>query len=130
MDGSLGYNQIHMAPNDMEKSTFITMWGTFCYKVMPFDLKNDRPTYQRAMVTLFHDKMHKEIKVYVDDMITKSREKESHVANFRKLFERLRKYQLKLNPSKCIIGVTSEKFLGFFVSSCGIDVDLVKIKII
>ena len=72
MDGFSGYNQIKMAPKDMEKTTFLTMWGTFCYKVMPFGLKNVGAMYQRAMVTLFHDMMHKEIEVYVDDMIAKS----------------------------------------------------------
>ena len=72
MDGFSGYNQIRMAPEDMEKTTFLTMWGTFCYKVMPFGLKNAGATYQRAMVTLFHDMMHKEIEVYMDDMIEKS----------------------------------------------------------
>ena len=58
-----------MAPEDREKTTFITMWGTFCYKVMPFSLKNVGATYQKAMVTLFHDMIHKEIKVYVDNLI-------------------------------------------------------------
>ena len=67
-----GYNQIRMASKDMEKTTFLTMWGTFCYKVMLFRLKNVGATYQRAMVMLFHDMMHKEIEVYVDDMIAKS----------------------------------------------------------
>ena len=71
-DGFSGYNHIRMAPEDMEKTTFLTMWGTFCYKVMLFWLKNAETTYQRAMVTLFHDKMHKEIEVYMDDMIAKS----------------------------------------------------------
>ena len=72
MDKFSGYNQIRMAPEDMEKTTFLTMWGTFCYKVILFGLKNVGATYQRAMVTLFHDMMRKEIKVYVDDMIAKS----------------------------------------------------------
>ena len=66
---------------------------------MPLRLKNIEATYQRDMVTIFHDMMHKEIEVYVNDMIGKSRDGESRVANLRKLFERLRKYQLKLNPS-------------------------------
>ena len=61
MDCFLGYNQIKMATEDMEKTTFITTWGTFCYKVMLFGLKNARATYQRAMFTLFHDLIHKEI---------------------------------------------------------------------
>jgi len=64
-----------MVDEDKEKTTFITSWGTFCYKLIPFELKNVRATYQKAMVTLFHNMMHKEIKVYVDDMIVKSRER-------------------------------------------------------
>ena len=62
-----------MAKKDRGKTTFITPWGTFCYKVIPFGLKNIGATYQRAMVTLFHDMMHKEVKVYVDGIITKSK---------------------------------------------------------
>ena len=69
MDEFSGYNQIRMAPEDMEKTTFITPWGTFCYRVMPFGLKNAGAMYQRAMKTIFHDLMHKKIEVYVDDMI-------------------------------------------------------------
>ena len=61
-----------MASEDIEKTMFLTMWGIFCYKVMPFGLKNAKATYQRVMVTLFHDMMYKEIEVYVNDMIAKS----------------------------------------------------------
>ncbi|PKI53834.1 hypothetical protein CRG98_025775 [Punica granatum] len=64
MDGFSGYNQIRMAEEGKIKTTFTTMWGTFCYRVMPFGLKNAGATYQRAMVTLLHDMMHKEIEVY------------------------------------------------------------------
>ena len=81
-----------MTPNDMEKATFVTMWGTFSYKVMHFGLKNVEATYQRTMVTFFHEMIHKDIEVYVDDMIAKSQEGENHFANLRKLFEKLRKY--------------------------------------
>ena len=69
MDGFSGYNQIKMAPEVVEKTTFVTLWVKFCYKVMAFGLKNAGATYQRAMVALFHDMMHKDIEVYVDDMI-------------------------------------------------------------
>ena len=72
MDGFSGYNQIKMVSKDMEKTTFITHRGTFCYKVTPFGLKNAGEMYQRAMVAIFHDMMHKEIEVYVGDMISKS----------------------------------------------------------
>ena len=71
MDGFLGYNQIKMAPEDMEKMTFVTLWGMFYYKVMSIRLKNVGATYQWAMVALFHDMMHKEIEFCMDDMIAK-----------------------------------------------------------
>jgi hypothetical protein len=87
-----------MAPEDREKTSFITPWGTFCYKVVPFGLKNAGATYQRAMTTLFHDMIHKEIEIYVDDMIhkeieiyvddmiAKSNTEEEHVKHLLKLF--------------------------------------------
>ena len=74
-----------MAEEDKTKTTFITTWGTFCYKVMPFSLKNAEATYQRAMVALFHDLMHKELEVYVDDMIAKSKEDEDHLLVLKNL---------------------------------------------
>ena len=58
LDGFSGYNQIRMALEDMAKTTFVTQWGTFCYKVMPFGLKNAGETYHRAMEALFHDMIH------------------------------------------------------------------------
>jgi hypothetical protein len=81
-----------MANKYKEKITFITPWGTFCYKVIPFILKNSTTIYQRIMVTLFHDMMHKGNELYVDDMISKSKDGEDHFQNLRKLFERLRRY--------------------------------------
>ena len=82
------------------------------------------------MVTLFHDMMHKEIEVYVDDLIAKSQEGESHTKNLRKLFKRLRKFQLKLNPAECTFGATSGKLLRFIVSRRGIEINLEKIQTI
>jgi hypothetical protein len=129
-DVFLSYNQIKMAQEDKGKTTFVTPWGTFCYKVMSFGLKNVGATYQRAMVTLFHDMMHKDIEACMDDMIAKSKEGESHVQILKKLFERLRKYRVRLNPTKCSFGVKSRKLLGFAVSDKGIEVDPDKIKAI
>ena len=117
MDGFSGYNQIMMAVMDKIKTAFITEWGTYCYKVMPFGLKNAGATYQRAATTLFHGMMHKEVEVYVNDMMVK-------------FSARLEKYNLRLNPKKCIFGVTSEKLLGHIVSKRGIEVDPDKIKAI
>jgi len=68
--------------------------------VMPFGLKNTEATYQRAMVILFHDMMHREVEVYVDDMLAKLKKEEDHIQVFRKLFERLHKFRLRLNLVK------------------------------
>ena len=102
MDGFLGYNQIKMAEEDKAKIAFTTHWGTYMYDIMPFELKNIGATYQRAMVTLFHDMMHKEIKVYVDDVIAKSCTPRDHLVDLRKLIKCLIKYKLRLNPNKCV----------------------------
>jgi hypothetical protein len=78
MDGFFGYNLIKMTNNDKEKTTFVTLWGILTYKVMPFGQKNTGVIYQKTMITLFHDMMHKEIEVYINNMIAKSKEGEGH----------------------------------------------------
>lgn len=69
-----------------------------------FGLKNAGATYQRMATTLLHDMMHREVEVYVDDMIVKSKDREGHVLAPQKFFERIRKYKLRLNPQKCAFG--------------------------
>ncbi|RVW62081.1 Transposon Tf2-12 polyprotein [Vitis vinifera] len=130
MDGFSGYNQILMAPEDMEKTTFIIEWGTYCYRVMPFGLKNAGATYQRAATTLFHDMMHRDVEVFVDDMIVKSQGRADHLDALERFFERIRKFRLRLNPKKCTFGMTSGKLLGHMVNERGIEVDPNKIKAI
>ena len=105
-----------MAPKDMEKISFITPWGTYCYKVMPFGLKNVGATYQRVATTLLQDLIHKEVEVYVDDMIVKSKDHEEHIPALWKFFKRIWIYKPWLNPKKCTFGVTSRKLLVFMVS--------------
>ena len=82
------------------------------------------------MVTLFHDMMHKEVEIYVDDMVAKSQTHQDHLAEPHKLFKRLIKFRLRLNPGKCVFGVGSEKLLGFIVSEKGIKVDPAKVQAI
>ena len=97
---------------------------------MPFGLKNVGATYHRAATTLFHDMMHRDVEVYVDNMIVKSRDRADHLVSLQRFFERIRQFRLRLNPKKCTFGVTSEKLLGHIVSECGIEVDQEKIKAI
>ena len=130
MDEFSRYNQILMAPKDMEKTSFITEWGTYYYRVMLFGLKNAGATYQRASTTFFHDMMHRDVEVYVDDMIIKSRGRAYHLASLEKFFERIRRFRLRLNTRKCTFGVTSGKLLGHIVSKRGLEVDPKKIRAI
>ena len=81
-------------------------------------------------IALLHDMMHNEVEVYVDDMIVKSKDRESHTVNLRKFFERIKEYRLRLNPQKCTFGVIAGKLLGFLVSDRGIEVNPSKIKAI
>ena len=73
---------------------------------MPFGLKNAGATYQRAATTIFHDMMHRDVEVYVNDMIVKSRDTTDHLAALQRFFERIRQFRLQLNPKKCTFGVT------------------------
>ena len=107
MDAFSGYNQIMMDENDQEKTSFITSRGLFYYKVMSFRLKNARATYQRLMNRMFHDQIDRNVKVYVDDMLVKSKEEDDHLKDLEEMFNMLRKYQMKLNPRKCAFGVSS-----------------------
>ena len=97
---------------------------------MPFELKNAGVTYQRMAITLLHDMMHNEVEVYVNNMIVKYKEREVHIINLRKFFERIKEYRMRLNPQKCTFGVTAGKLLGFLVSDRGMEVDPSKIKAI
>ena len=84
---------------------------------MPFGLKNTGATYQRVATTLFLDMMHRDVEVYVDDMIVKSQDRVDHVAALQRFFERIRQFRLRLNPKKCTFGVTSRKLLGHILVS-------------
>ncbi|KAL0370626.1 UNVERIFIED_CONTAM: hypothetical protein Sangu_0380700 [Sesamum angustifolium] len=91
-----------------EEGTYIALLYEFkdvfawSYKGMPgLDPKNAGATYQRAMQKIFDDMLHKNVKCYVDNLVVKSKKRENHCHDLRKVFERLRRYQLKMNPSKC-----------------------------
>ena len=83
---------------------------------MPFGLKNARVTYQRFVNKMFSKQIGRNMEVYVDDMLVKSKEESTHLDNLQVTFTTLRQYQMKLNPSKCTFGVALGKFLGFMVS--------------
>ena len=117
MDGYASYNQIVMAPEDWEKTAFTTPWGTYYYRVMLVGLKNAGAAYPLVATTILHDIIHKEVEVYVDDMIVKSKERKDHYTALQKCFHRIREYRLRLNPQKCTFSVTTEKMLGFLIKA-------------
>ena len=109
--------------DDQEKAAFITSTGNYHYKVMPFGLKNAGSTYQRMMTKMFKPQLGKTIKVYIDDMMVKSKMVSEHVGDLENIFEILRKHKLGLNASKCSFTVGSGKFLGYMVTHWGIEVN-------
>ena len=116
MDAFSGYNQILMDEDDQEKTSFVTSQGLYCYKVIPFGLKNARATYQRLVNHMFSHQIGRNVEVYMDDMLVKSKDEAKHLVDLKKTFDTLCKYNMKLNPTKCVFTVASRKFLGFMVS--------------
>ena len=104
--------------------------GLFCYKVMPFSLKNVGATYQRLVNHMFHPQIGRNVEVYVDDMLVKSLDEEKHLDDLQETFDTLKRHQMKPNPNKCAFKVSSEKFLGFMVSQWGIEANPDKIQAI
>nr|KYP59182.1 Retrovirus-related Pol polyprotein from transposon 17.6 [Cajanus cajan] len=121
MDAYSGYNQIRMHPADEDKTAFIADQANYCYKVMPFGLKNAGATYQRLMDKVLVDQLGRNGEAYVDDMVLKSMSLDRHLDDWKELFETIGKYQLKLNPEKCSFGVQAGKFLGFLLTHRGIE---------
>ena len=95
-----------------------------------FGLKNAGATYQRLMYKIFAHQIGRNVQVYVDDMLVKSRSEEDHLDDLRETFDTLCSYNMKLNPSKCAFGVTAGKFLWFMVSQRGIEINPDKIRAI
>ncbi|CAL9018079.1 unnamed protein product [Prunus brigantina] len=130
MDAYSGYNQIMMYDDDKAKTSFIIERGTYCYKVMPFGLKNAGATYQRLVNKIFKEQIGRTMEVYVDDMLVKAPKRADHLKNLTEAFSLLRQYRMKLNPSKCTFGVSSGRFLGYLVTQRGIEAHPRQIKAI
>ena len=130
LDAFQGYHQIPLALDDQEKTSFVTPIRNYHYKVMPFGLKNAGSTYQRMMTKMFESQMGKNIEVYIDDMVVKSKIVFEHIGDLTNIFEILRRHKLRLNVSKCSFGVGLGKFLGYMVTHRGIEVNPNQIKVI
>ena len=90
---------------------------------MPFGLKNAGATYQQTMTRMFRDKIGRTVKVYIDDMVVKSKQEVRHIKDLQGVFEVLRQHKLRLNVEKCTFGVGASKFLGYLITHHGIEVN-------
>ena len=97
---------------------------------MPFDLKNAGATYKRMMTKMFEPQLGKNIKIYIDNIVVKSKLESEHINDLGNIFEILRRHKLWLNASKCSFGVGSGKFLGYMVTHRGIEVNPDQIRAI
>ena len=128
MDIFFGYNPIKIVLEDQEKTTFTCAQGTFFQNVMSFSLKNAGATYQRFIITIFHDMMHKIMEDYEDYTLFKSMQKNTHLMDLGPILDCMEKFNLWLNQKKCTFEVTSGKILGYIILAKGIKVDLEKIQ--
>ena len=97
---------------------------------MSFSLKNAGATYQRMVTKIFRPLIGKSVEVYINDMLVKSKERPDHTRHLQETFELLRRHSMKLNPLKCVFGVSSGKFLGFMVTQREIEANPIQLKAI
>ena len=116
LDAFQGYHQILLALEDQEKIAFVVPTRNYHYKIMLFGLKNAGSTYQRMITRMFEPQLGKNIEIYVDDMVVKSKMVTEHLGDLGDIFDILRRHKLCLNASKCSFGVGSGKFLGYMVT--------------
>ena len=130
LDGYSGYNQIEIALEDQEKTTFTCPFGTFAFRKMPFGLCNAPGTFQRCMMGIFSDMKEIILEIFMDDFSVFGDSFESCLENLRKVLERCQEKNLVLNWEKCHFMVTQGIVLGHIVSKDGIEVDKAKVELI
>ena len=130
LDGYSGYNQIEIALEDQEKTTFTCPFGTFAFRKMPFGLCNAPVTFQRCMMGIFSDMIEIILEIFMDDFSVFGDSFESCLENLRKVLERCQEKNLVLNWEKCHFMVTQGIVLGHIVSKNGIEVDKAKVELI
>ena len=130
LDGYSGYNQIAIAPEDHDKTTFTCPFGTFAYRRMPFGLCNAPATFQRCMMSIFSNMVEKFIEVFMDDFSVFGSNFDEYLHHLKCVLKRCEECNLVLNWEKCHFMVQHGIMLGHSISSKGIEVDKAKIDII
>ena len=130
LDGYSSYNQIAIAPEDQEKTTFTCPYGTFAFRRMPFGLCNAPGTFQRCMMAIFSDMVEKTIEIFMDDFSMLGNSFDNCLENLRSFLIRCEETNLVLNWEKCLFMVQEGIVLGHRISARGIEVDRAKIEAI
>jgi hypothetical protein len=121
------YHQIAIKEEDQEKTVSITLFGAYCYTTMSFGLKNTGATYWRAIQACFKRQLNKNVEAYMDDVVVKTRNSDTLIADLEETFASLQEYRWKLNPKKCVFDVPSRKLLGFIIGHRSIEANPEKI---
>nr|GFB88133.1 reverse transcriptase domain-containing protein [Tanacetum cinerariifolium] len=130
LDRFLGYFQIPIDPQDQEKTTFTCPYGTFAYRRMPFGLCNALGTFQRCMMSIFHDMIEKTMEVFMDDFLVFGDSFSSCLTNLDKMLNRCEETNLVLNWEKCHFMCREWIVLGHKILKSGIEVDRAKVDVI
>jgi hypothetical protein len=130
LDAYLGYYQISLTIDDKEKTSFITLFGIFCYTKIAFGLKNEGATYRKCIRIILGPQIRRNVEAYFDDVVVKSKKRGDLPNDLKETFDSLRKYKMILNPKKYVFGVSPGKLLGYTVSSRGINVNPKKVEVI
>ena len=130
LDGYSGYNQIAIAPEDQEKTTFTCPYGTFAFRRMPFGLCNAPATFQRCMMSIFLDLVEEVMEIFMDDFTVYGSSFDQCLKNLETVLQRCQDKQLALNWEKCHFMVTEGIVLGHKIYATGLEVDQSKVSII
>jgi hypothetical protein len=130
LDCFSGYHQIWLHEEDEEKTSFITPSGTYCYLRMPEGLRNAGSIFCRMMKAALKDQVDRNVLSYVNDIVMVSKKRENYIADLAETFANMCESKLKLNPEKCVFGITKGKVLGCLVSTKVIEANPDKIKVI
>ena len=130
LDGYSGYNQISIAPENREKTSFTCPYGVYAFRRMSFGLCNAPATFQRCMMAIFTDMVEDIMEVFMDDFSVVGDSFDDCLKNLKRVLKRCVETNLVLNWEKCHFMVHEGIVLGNLVSSKGIEVDRVKVDVI
>jgi len=130
LDLKSGFHQLPLHPDDQEKTAFVCHRGLFEWTRLPMGLCNASQLFQRAMEVVLKGLIGNVCMLYIDDIVVYSKDAAEHERHLALMFERLRQYNLRLNPKKCVFGLTEVKLLGYIVSEAGLKADPDKVAAI